>query len=451
MTPAAVRTAYREYRPSKVDWLGKLPSHWKELRLGQLFRERREKVSDAEFPPLSVTMGGIVPQLETAAKTQAGDNRKLVRKGDFVINSRSDRKGSSGLSDRDGSVSLIAIVLKPIGIHPHYAHHLLRSVPFQEEFYRYGKGIVADLWSTNYNEMKNIVLPVPGESEQRNIAAFLDHETTRIDQLIAKQERLIELLKEKRRAVISHAVTKGLNPDAPMKDSGIEWLGEVPAHWSTPSARHLFLRIEQGKSPQCEDRLASLSEWGVLKTGCVNRGIFREDEHKALPTDQEPFRKARVRSGDVLMSRASGSIELLGSVAFVSNVRPKLLLSDKIYRIVPTKSVIPRFLVLVMNSTPLRRQIELAVSGAEGLANNISKESVKELAVALPPKPEQESIVAFVESDLAKIDVTIEKVLRAIGLLKERRSSVISDAVTGKFDVRDWAPSQPAPKNGTAA
>ncbi|MEI2735392.1 MAG: hypothetical protein V9G24_11685 [Rhodoblastus sp.] len=139
---------------------------------------------------------------------------------DFVINSRSDRKGSSGLSDRDGSVSLINTVLCPtLEVHGPFAHHLLRSIQFQEEFYRYGKGIVADLWSTNYSEMKNILLAMPSPSEQRCIATFLDCETAKIDALVEEKRRLIELLKEKRQAVISHAVTKGLNPDAPMKDT----------------------------------------------------------------------------------------------------------------------------------------------------------------------------------------------------------------------------------------
>src|SRR5690606_39204495 len=169
---------------------------------------------------------------------QDGDNRKKVLAGDFVINSRSDRKGSSGLSTMDGSVSLICTVLIPTGLHGPFIHHLLRSVDFQEEYYRWGKGIVADLWSTNFSDMKNIVLGIPPEAEQTQIARFLDHETARIDALIEEQQRLIELLKEKRQAVISHAVTKGLNPTVPMKDSGVEWLGEVPAHWKVSKLGH---------------------------------------------------------------------------------------------------------------------------------------------------------------------------------------------------------------------
>ena len=222
---------YPKYKASGFLWLGDVPEHWTLKRLGHYFEERRERASDTEFEPLSVTKNGIVPRLESAAKTQDGDNRKKVLAGDFVINSRSDRKGSSGLSPLDGSVSLICTVLIPAGLHGPYIHHLFRSELFQEEYYRWGKGIVADLWSTNFSDMKNIVLGVPSEEEQTQIARFLDHETARIDALIEEQQRLIELLKEKRQAVISQAVTKGLDPTVPMKDSGVEWLGEVPAHW----------------------------------------------------------------------------------------------------------------------------------------------------------------------------------------------------------------------------
>lgn len=163
------------------------PNNWQIKRLGQLFRERKEKVNDRDFAPLSVTKNGILPQLNTAAKTDDGDNRKGVYAGDFVINSRSDRKGSGGLSGLKGSVSLINIVLTPRGIHPRFAHHLLRSPAFQEEFYRWGHGIVADLWTTRYTEMKNIILAIPDRKTQEMIADFLDHEMARIDLLIEKR------------------------------------------------------------------------------------------------------------------------------------------------------------------------------------------------------------------------------------------------------------------------
>lgn len=215
------------------------PKGWKLHRLGQLFEERKEKVSDKDFPPLSVTMGGIVPQLDTAEKSDDSDNRKLVRCGDYAINSRSDRKGSGGVSELDGSVSLITIVLKPRDILPRFAHHLLRSTAFQEEFYRWGHGIVADLWTTRFSDMKNIRLFLPNIETQKNIADFLDRETARIDQLIAKKQRLLIVAKEKKANFILSAVTQGLNRDTQLSPSGLEWAPQLPSHWKPTRLRHL--------------------------------------------------------------------------------------------------------------------------------------------------------------------------------------------------------------------
>lgn len=177
---------YDAYQIGQEHWLGDVPAHWKLLRLGTLFTERKTTVSAEKYLPLSVTKNGILPQLETAAKTDNPENRKLVLAGDFVINSRSDRKGSAGVSDHSGSVSLISTVLEPRGIEPRFIHHLLRCEAFQEEYYRFGSGIVADLWSTRYSAMKQIRLAVPPREEQRAIATFLDRETAKIDALIAK-------------------------------------------------------------------------------------------------------------------------------------------------------------------------------------------------------------------------------------------------------------------------
>ena len=165
---------YLNYRATGIEWIPSIPSHWEMQKINALFVERKEKVSDSDFAPLSVTKFGILPQLDTAAKTQDGENRKKVCSGDFVINSRSDRRGSSGISPKDGSVSLINIVLHPREGTSYYFHYLLRSHTFIEEFYRNGRGIVADLWTTRYSEMKNIFVPVPPLDEQLKIVRFLD-------------------------------------------------------------------------------------------------------------------------------------------------------------------------------------------------------------------------------------------------------------------------------------
>lgn len=424
---------YPEYKDSNLNWLGKLPSHWQVKRLGQFFEERRKKVSDKDYPALSVTKNGIVPQLDNAAKTDAGDNRKLVLKNDFVINSRSDRKGSSGVSQLDGSVSLISIVMTPINIIPKFAHHLLRSYPFQEEFYRYGKGIVADLWSTNAAEMKNIQLPDMPEDEQFSIAAFLDYETAKIDTLIEKQQKLIKLLKEKRQAVISHAVTKGLNSNAHMRNSGNEWLGEVPKHWDVKRLMHL---VEPGRRIMYGIVLPGPNvEVGVpiVKGGDVKPG--RLSLHSLCKTTTEiesGYERSRLKEGDLVYS-IRGTI---GDVEIVPKEIEGANLTQDAARISPAKGVKNSWLKYTLESTQVFSQLEVGAAGAAVKGINIC--DLKKVYLPVPPEKEMVEIAIYVDRLLTKMDRLSFNGAKQIKLLQERRSALISATVTGKIDVRNW-------------
>lgn len=434
--------AYRDYQDVPSDWLGRIPTTWKVARLGQYFEERREKVSDKDFQPLSVTMRGVVPQLDTAAKTDAGDNRKKVCPGDFVINSRSDRKGSSGVSQLEGSVSLVSIVLRPRNIDPAFIHYLLRSQPFQEEFYRYGKGIVADLWSTNYSEMKNILIPIPSIDEQNSIAAFLDHETAKIDRLIARQERLIELLKEKRQAVISHAVTKGLNPDAPMKDSGVEWLGEVPAHWGICALGYLG-KIDTGATP---DR-SNPSYWGGdipwLKTGEVNYKVITESEEHITEEGLVNSSTRLAEEGTLLMAMygqgvTRGRVAILGIKATYNQACAAIRVG---------KRLINEYAYFyLMAAYDFIRE-----TGNETSQMNLSSEIIGKIKIVIPPVNEQLAIVEYLKERLPSFDVLADKVQRSIDLSKEHRTALISAAVTGKIDVRGWQKPNTEPQETATA
>lgn len=291
-------------------------------------------------------------------------------------------------------------------------------------------------------------VPIPTSDEQKQIAAFLDYETAKIDALIEKQQ-LIALLGEKRQAVISHAVTKGLNPDAPMRDSGVEWLGEVPKHWTVMQLRRWIADMEQGKSPECDNREASNGEWAVLKTGCVNGGTYHEDENKALPSAIRPNVEYEVQVGDVLMSRASGSTDLIGSVAYVEATRERNLLSDKIFRIRFWDGVDGKFFRYFMASTYMRQTIVRSISGAEGMANNITKTAILAFKATLPPIDEQSAIVEHIESTTSRMESLIERAEDALLLLHERRTALISAAVTGKIDVRGWKPPSSEAKRET--
>lgn len=195
-------------KKSGIAWLDEVPEHWSVDKVSSHFRQRNEKVSDKDYPALSVSKKGITPQLENVALSNAeGSARKLVKVGDYAVNSRSDRKGSCGISRYEGSVSLITIVLEPFNIDGDYVHYLFRSNPWVEEFYRNGKGIVADLWTTNYQMMKGMYLPVPPIEEQQAIVSFINERTTKIETLAKKIEQEIVYLKEYKQRLISDVVT----------------------------------------------------------------------------------------------------------------------------------------------------------------------------------------------------------------------------------------------------
>ena len=428
---------YDAYKPSGIEWIGEIPAHWEERRFGTLFYERKEKVSDKDYPPLSVTKEGIVPQLETAAKTNDGDNRKLVVQGDFVINSRSDRKGSSGLSRYTGSVSLINIVLKPLNINGAYCNYLLKSNSFFEEFYKYGHGIVDDLWTTRFVDIKSTFLPLPPLSEQKAIADFLDRKTALIDKAVSIKERLIERLKERRQILIHRAVTRGLDPNVPMKDSGVAWIGEIPAHWEVNRFRHLFTF---GKGLQITKE--NLQEEGVP---CINYGEIHSkypfeidpDKHSLKAVDPAYMHtnpKSLLKYGDFIFADTSEDIEGSGNFTYLNSEKPVFAgYHTIIARYKEAKNVNHRFLAYLLDSEGFRYQIRKSVKGVK--VYSITNAILKDTIIWIPPKEEQDQIVQHIETQTQKIDDAVTLLQKEIDRLKEYKASLIDTVVTGRVKV----------------
>ncbi|HBW2202505.1 restriction endonuclease subunit S [Klebsiella pneumoniae] len=448
---------YPEYKDSGVEWLGLVPKHWDVCGFkrhilrndGGVWGDEPSGVDDTMvLRSTEQTVDGrwIIEQPAFRQLSQSEKVSALLIENDLVITK------SSGSANHIGKTALVTSKLAALqccysnfmqrvrthsSFLPKLAWYVMNNRIAREQF-NVASNSTIGLANLNGGMIGQLMVVVPPIAEQQTIVAFLDYETARIDKLIAQQQRLIELLKEKRQAVISHAVTKGLNPDAPMKDSGVEWLGTVPKHWVVLSLRYVIRTLEQGKSPECEARLAENDEWAVLKTGCVNGGIYSEKEHKALPSHISPHVSFEVKRGDLLMSRASGSRNLIGAVAYVHETRQKLLLSDKIFRLILEPNIDPQYLSLLMSSRPLRVQVEQAINGAEGLANNITKESIKSFAIVLPDVQEQLKIRSYLNQKLRKFENFEDKLKGGLVLLNERRSSLISSAVTGKIDLRSW-------------
>lgn len=418
-----MRYRYRnddELKDSGVEWIGKIPKDWTVSRIDKEFKVRNEKVSDKEYPPLSVTKQGILPQLENVAKSDNSDNRKKVCIGDFVINSRADRKGSCGVSSYDGSVSLICNVLTPKKLHSQYVHSLFRNYYFSEEFYRWGSGIVDDLWSTNIEKMKKINIPIPSNNEDEKIANFLDEKTSQFDLIISKKEKLIERLEEAKKSLISEVVTgkvKVVKTDdgyelvkrssEEMKDSGVEWLGKIPKDWEVKKIKHVAL-LKSGDSITSE-KIEEEGQYPVYG-GNGLRGYTGSYTHE----------------GKYILIGRQGA--LCGNINYAND---KFWASEHAVVVNPIITVDLIWLGELLRSMNLN---QYSVSAAQpGLAVGM----IQNLYIPYTNIENQINITKYISEKIKNIDTTMDKTKLQIEKLKEAKQSLISEAVTGKIEILD--------------
>ena len=420
---------YNEYKDSGVQWLGEIPSHWEVKRIASYFIERRTKVSDKDYEPLSVTKNGIFPQLENVAKTNDGDNRKLVLKDDFVINSRSDRKGSSGVSKYDGSVSLINIVLNPrSNVIPDYCNYILKGYSFIEEYYRNGRGIVADLWTTRYDEMKTIKICMPPVIEQQAIVSYLDTATAKIDEAIAQQQKMIDLLNERKQIIINNAVTKGLNPDVPMKDSGVDWIGEIPEHWEVNKLKNCA-KTNSGSTPRNiagKENPTSTIRW--VRTTDLHNNVVEDTSEYISEKEMSSASCPWLPVNTVLISMYGGA----GSFGKVGLLNIEATINQALCSINCNSSILPVFMFYYLQSV---HRIWMKYAASSRKDPNLNQEIIRNLDLVIPPLVEQEQIVASIESKLSSLETVVKCSEKQISLLQERKQIIINDVVTGKVKV----------------
>jgi type I restriction enzyme S subunit len=442
--------------PSGVDWLGRVPKHWRVQRLKFFLRKFEQGWSPqcdnrtAEPGEWGVLKVGCM----NSGTYDEGENKALpagvdplpeleVKVGD-VLMSRSNTTELVGAVGRvhqtQGRIlvcdKLYRLTLDQTCLDPNFAVYLLRSHAARQQIERDASGASNSMKNISNERVANLLFAFSPLPEQRAIAAFLDRKTADIDSVIAAKERMLTLLHKKRQGLINRAATRGFNAAATTKESGTDCLGRVPAHWKVLRVKHMLRRIEQGWSPDSETRLAGPDEWGVLKAGCVNRGEFNEAEHKTLPTTETPIPSLEVRGGDLLVCRASGSPDLVGSAALVEACRPKLLLCDKLFRLHCSPArVLPAFLAAALNAQVARVQIERATNGAEGLPNNITQAAVTNLTFALPPLEEQAQIVNTLAAEKQRYKALVSMIETQIVKLREYRQTLVSASVTGKIEV----------------
>ena len=406
--------------------------------ISQLFRQRSTATDSIVHTPLSVGQKGVTPQLDNVAKSQQTGGRKLVKKGDIVINSRSDRRGASGLSDRDGSVSLIYIVLKPNleKINPEFAHHLIRSKGFQEEFYRFGTGIVADLWSTRYERMAQIRVPLPPMETQQRIADYLDRETAEIDAAVADLDKYVELLEKRRRVVIINSVTgrckeseggstDKLSSPTFMDDQemgGIDWLGKVNSSWGYAP---LFTLGSPKKTPNTgmvENNLLSLS-YGRI----VRRDI--ESSEGLVPASYENYQI--VEPGDLVLRFTDLQNDQRSLRSGL--VRERGIITSAYLSFTPDeKKLSPLFFAYLMRAADLSKVFYRMGSGVR---QSLNWGELSLMRLPLPSLEVQRRIADYLDQETSEIDFLISKSTKLRDLLLKRRSVLITEVITGRKQV----------------
>lgn len=364
------------------------------------------------------------------------DSYNIVEPNDIVMRltdmQNDQRSLRTGPVDTQGIITSAYTTVTPAEvILPRFAHYLLHGYDLAKVFYRMGGGLRQ---SMKYDDLRRLPLVVPPKADQERISNFLDDKTARIDALVAEKEQLLLALEEWRAAELTRIC---FGQATTTEVTGNRWIPALPQGWRLMRLKHLVSGIEQGWSPECEARLAEEDEWAVLKAGAANGGTFRESEHKALPAHLEPITDLEVKPGDVLATRASGSADYVGSVAFVYSTRPKLMLSDKNFRFKFDKAppLLPELLAWMCNTQPLREQILQFVGGAEGLAKNIGSGNLREIWLAVPPMREQPRIIVLLQERREQLEKLRHHLDAHIERLREYRSSLISSAVTGQLDL----------------
>jgi type I restriction enzyme, S subunit len=422
--------AYPRYKESGIEWLGEIPGHWDAKRLKYCVQFINEKVDgrDTDLPYIGLEHieSWTGKRILTAEPANSEGQSNHIRKGDVLFGKLRPYLAKVLCASEEGICSGELLVLKPKCAVQNYLFYYMLSKDFISvvDSSTYGAKMPRASWEF----IGNLPTLVPSQDEQRAIAAFLDRETARIDALIEKKRRQIELLQEKRAALISHAVTKGLDPNIKMKPSGVEWLGEIPEHWEIWKVNHGFKCIGSGTTPRSDDFSFYEGDVPWVTTSELRESIIYDTNSKLTNLALKNFSSLKLYPvGTVLIAMYGATIGRLGILGVPATVNQACCaFSD------PIIFDIQFFFYWLMNRRPIL--ISRSVGGGQP---NLSQEDLKPLRVPTPPIGEQRAIAAFLENETVKIDGTITKIEESLDKLKEYRTALISAAVTGQIDVRE--------------
>lgn len=430
--------AYPEYKDSGVESLDTIPKMWSIKKLKYIFEIKKRIAGKIGFDVLSVTQKGIkIKDIESGEGQLSMDYSKYQRvyPGEFAMNHMDLLTGYVDISNYDGVTSpdyRVFAVQDKHSFYSRYYLYLLQDGYKQRRFFHLGQGSAhLGRWRLPTEAFNEIVYPCPSLTEQIHIASFLDHETAKIDNLIEKQQQLIELLKEKRQAVISHAVTKGLNPDVPMKDSGVEWLGDIPSHWLCTKIKHIALLTPKKSSVNFKNN----DECTFIPMEKLKRNSLVTDESKLIRDVISGY--TYFEDGDLLLAKVTPCFENKNIAVAKGLVNSIGFGSTEIYVLRPTEKIRVNYLLYRLQEDNFIRAATAAMTGAGGL-RRVPSDFLLNYPIAIPPKPEMDAIIAYLNAQEVHYDLMEKNATQAVQLLQERRTALISAAVTGKIDVRDW-------------
>jgi len=438
--------AYSSIKESNVSWLREIPSHWNLNKFKNIFRIKKRIAGRLGYDILSITQKGVkIKDTETGDGQLSMDYSKyqLVYENDFAMNHMDLLTGYVDISKHDGVTSpdYRVFTLENKSLHRKYFLYLLQLCYTAKIFYPLGQGASnIGRWRLPTEAFNEFVAPSPPLDEQIKIARFLDHEIIKIDTLIEKQQQLIKLLKEKRQAVISHAVTKGLDANAKMRDSGVEWLGKVPEHWVVAQLKFNTLEMQTGpfgSQLHAEDYVDDGIPL-VNPAHMIDGKIVPDSKVSVDPDTWSRLSRHQLFEGDLIFARRGE----LGRCAVVTKVEEGWLCGTGSLKAKLNDRLVPEYSYLLITSDGVVSELSLESKGST--MDNLNTETLGRVRLPVPPVGEQKKILNYVKNVLGKYGLLIDKASSAIELMQERRTALISAAVTGKIDVRDWG----APKIG---
>lgn len=433
--------AYPTYKPSGVEWLGDVPEHWEVKRLKNVVSLNPETLAENCDPDYLITYidisnvnssGQVLESQQFRFEDAPSRARRIARHGDTIISTvRTYLRAIAFVENPPENlvVSTGFAVLRPkYRILPEYLNKLVQSDIWIEYVVSHSEGVGYP--AINPNELAGLPIWIPPLSEQRQIATFLDRETARIDRLIARKERLIALLQERRSALISRAVTKGLNPDAPMKDSGVEWIGEIPAHWEVKRLKHIT-KVTGGGTPSKEKLEYWDGEIPWVSPKDMKADLISQAEDSITQLGLQESASSLIPPNRVLLVVRSGILKHTLPVG-INTI--SVAINQDMKALSPVVSVGVWYLAWLLRG--LSDQILLFCSSLGATVDSLEMKAVLDLQLPLPALGEQHQIADFVDRETTRIDNLVERIYLSIKNNREHRTALISAAVTGKIDVR---------------